>query len=152
MSPESLVLSVACGVVVLAAFGVAARSQYLRRDPSSHHPPESGTVRALYSTAAPMLAFEIVAALIILLVAGPCGLEFGYAVGTLMLMLGYGLIPLFFAALAFGLSRKHGRHVVLVESTIAMICTIVLIVYGFAPHQPQPTTYDPSNRCAFGGI
>jgi len=144
--------AVACVIVVLAALAAAVRAQYLRQASRSERAPESGTVRALYSIAAPILAFAIVAALIILFIAGPCGLEYGYAVGTIVLLLGYGLIPLCAAALAFGLSRKYGRHVVLVESAMAVICTVVLIVYGFSPHQPAPTTYDPSNRCSFGGI
>jgi hypothetical protein len=114
-------------------------------------PPEKWPLRALYCILAPVLAFSIVTALIILLVAGPCGLQFGFEEGTLVLVFGGALVPLAVAVLALAFALQHGPQVVLTESAIAAVCAVTLYAYDAFPHQPPPATYDPTNRCQLQG-
>ncbi len=142
----------ACGIIALAVLGSAAGTRYLRRNkPRTERPPEPRIMRVLYCLVAPVLAFAIVTALIFLLISGPCGLDFGYEQGLIVLAFGGALVPLFAAVLALGFSLRYGRQVVIVECAIAAVFTVVMVVYGVSPHRPTPTTYDSANPCQLQG-
>jgi hypothetical protein len=143
---------IASAIMTLAVVATAIVLRHLRRgQPATQRPPERWPLRVLYCIVAPVLAFGIVTALIILLVAGPCGLIFGFEEGTMLLAFGGAFIPLTAAALAFALAIQHGRNVVLAESVLAALSTIALIAYTSSPHQPAPATYDATNRCQIQG-
>lgn len=131
---------IVCATVTLAVVGSVAGPRYLRRNrPRTERPPEKWPLRVLYAIVAPILAFAIATALIFLLLAGSCGLEFGVEQGLVALELGGVLIPLFVAALAFGLALWRGRNVVLVECALAALTALALFIYGLA-HTPSSIT------------
>jgi hypothetical protein len=143
---------IASAIMTLAVLATPVALRYLRRGQSTaKRPPEKWPLRVIYCIVAPILAFSIATALIILLVAGPCGLTFGFEEGTMLLAFGGHLIPLTAAALALAVALQHGREVVLTESILAALATIALIAYTLSPHQPPPTNYDPTNRCQIQG-
>jgi hypothetical protein len=143
---------IASAIMTLAVVATTTGLRYLRRGrPAAERPPEKWPLRVIYCIVAPILAFSIVTALIILLAAGPCGLDFGFVEGTMLLAFGGAVIPLTAAAIGFALALRHGRQVVITESILAALSTIAVIAYTLSPHQPAPTTYDPTNRCQIQG-
>jgi O-antigen ligase len=143
---------IASAIMTLAVVAIVAVVHYLRRgQPARQRPPERWPLRVIYCVVAPILAFCIVSALIVLFVAGPCGLAFGFAEGTMLLAFGGDLMPLTAAAIAFALAINHGRRVVLTESIAAVLCVMVLVAYELSPYQAAPVTYDSNNRCQMQG-
>ena len=143
---------IASAIMTLAVVATAVVLRHLRRgQPATQRPPERWPLRVLYCIVAPVLAFGIVTALIVLLVAGPCGLSFGFEEGTMLLAFGGDLIPLTAAAIAFALAINHGRRVVVTEAIAAALCITVLFAYELSPHQPAPVAYDSNNRCQIVG-
>ncbi|HEX3548787.1 MAG TPA: hypothetical protein VHT53_00320, partial [Candidatus Elarobacter sp.] len=61
--------------------------------------PPKPWVRALYGAGGALLAFAIVTTGVILLFAGPCGLDFGLETGGMLLAFGGFVFPLVAAAL-----------------------------------------------------
>ena len=143
---------IASAIMTLAVLATVAALRFLRRGrPATERPPETWPLRVVYCIVAPILAFGIVTALIILLVAGPCDLTFGFEEGTMLLAFGGVLIPLTAAAIAFALSISYGRRVVVTEAIAAALSVMVLVAYELSPHQPAPVTYDSNNRCQIVG-
>jgi hypothetical protein len=131
---------IVCAIVTLPVFGITAALRYLRRgQPKPERPPEKWYLRVVYALVAPILAFAIAIAIIFLLFAGSCGLEFGFGQGLIVLELGGILIPLLVALLAFGFALWRGRQVVLVECALAALTAVVICIYGLVT-QPTATT------------
>jgi hypothetical protein len=69
----------------------------------------------------------------------------------MLLAFGGVLVPAFAAALALVLALLFGRPVAFSAVALAVIVATVMIVYENQPHQPAPTTYDPTNSCQLQG-
>ncbi len=145
----SFFVIIVCAIVTLAVVGIVTGLRYLRRDrPRPERPPEKWPLRVVYAIAAPILAFAIATALICLLLAGSCGLEFGFEQGLIALELGGVLIPLFVAVLAFGFALWRGRQVVLVECALAALTAIAILIYGLAT---IPASTNQPTHCQIQG-